>query len=236
MNIINAALKQGRNTLDERESKEVLRSYGVPVTREVEITDASSLPEAVSDIGFPLVLKACSPNLIHKSENGLVVIDLRSEAEAQQAFATIQNKMVGDEYSILVQEFVRGQRELVMGFIRDPQFGPCVMFGLGGIFTETMKDVSFRTVPLTKHDCLDMMHEIRAHRLLGAIRGLPPVDVEALIDILLSLGKLGMENDSIREIDINPLIVEGSRVVAVDALIAVNEVKVEMNRENIPDL
>ncbi len=222
MNIITAALEQGRNTLNERESKEVLKSYGIPVTREIEVTNPSSLPAAVREIGFPLVLKACSHKLLHKSEKGLVIVDLRTEEEALDAFHAIQKKLNGDECGVLVQEMIKGQRELVMGFIRDPQFGPCVMFGLGGIFTEIMKDVSFRPVPLTKQDSLDMMHGIQASKLLGAVRGMPSVDLEALSNILISLGKLGMENDNISEVDINPLIISGSKAVAVDAVIVVN--------------
>jgi acyl-CoA synthetase (NDP forming) len=223
LNIITAALEQGRNTLNERESKEVLKSYGIPVTREIEVTNPSSLVAAVREIGFPTVLKACSHKLLHKSEKGLVIVDIRTEEEAFAAFQTIQKKLNDDECGVLVQEMIKGQRELVMGFIRDPQFGPCVMFGLGGIFTEIMKDVSFRPVPLSKQDCIDMMHEIKANKLLGSVRGLPPVDLETLSNILISLGKIGMENDNISEVDINPLIISGNGAVAVDAVIVVNE-------------
>lgn len=224
MNILSAAIEQGRTTLNERESKEVLSAYGIPVTREIEVTEASSFPSALQEIGFPLVLKACSHDLLHKSEKGLVILDLRTEQEAFDAFKRLQQKTKDGQGGVLVQEMVVGQREFVMGFVRDPQFGPCVMFGMGGVFTEIIKDITFRTVPLTKQDCMDMMRGIKASKLLGTVRGLPPVDMDAMSNILISLGKIGVENDNIREIDVNPIIVAGSRAVAVDAVIVLDDI------------
>ena len=119
----------------------------------------------------------------------------------------------------LVQDMIRGKRELVVGLIRDPQFGPCVMFGLGGIFTEILKDVSFRLAPLEKRDALEMMDEIKAHKILDAIRGMDAVDREILSEMLINVGRIGMENDTIKEIDINPVIISGNRPIAVDALV-----------------
>jgi acetyl-CoA synthetase (ADP-forming) len=114
---------------------------------------------------------------------------------------------------------IKGKRELVIGLIRDPQFGPCVMFGLGGIFTEILKDVSFRLAPLEKRDALEMMDEIKAHKILGSVRGMEPVDRDILSEMLINVGKIGVENDTIKEIDINPVIISGSSPIAVDALI-----------------
>ena len=114
---------------------------------------------------------------------------------------------------------VKGTRELVAGLVRDPQFGPAVMFGLGGIFTEILKDVSFRLAPLTKSNALDMMHEIKGHKILEAVRGMEKVDTDILADILINVGKIGLENEKIKEIDINPLIISGNKPIAVDALI-----------------
>jgi len=127
--------------------------------------------------------------------------------------------MNGDKGAVLIQEMIKGKRELVVGLIRDPQFGPCVMFGLGGIFTEILKDVSFRLAPLEKRDALEMMGEIKAHKILDAVRGMEPVDRELLSKMLINVGKIGVENDAIKEIDINPVIISGSRPVAVDALV-----------------
>lgn len=219
MEIPDSALRQGRKTLSESESKAVLKSYGLPVTREIEVTDHNGLIAAVREIGFPLVMKACGHELLHKTEKGLVKLDIRSEAEAIEAFSALCDGDNTAGTAILVQEMIKGERELVMGFVRDAQFGPCVMFGLGGIFTEIIKDVSFRTVPLSDADAKDMVSEIEAEKLLGAVRGMLPVDREQLAEILVALGNIGLENACVQEIDINPLIVSGSRAVAVDAMI-----------------
>jgi acyl-CoA synthetase (NDP forming) len=114
---------------------------------------------------------------------------------------------------------VKGKQELVVGLINDPHFGPCVMFGLGGIFAEILKDVSFRVAPLDPYDVLDMINEIKGHKILGAVRGMEAVDINILTDILITIGKIGMENENIKEIDINPLIISGNKPVAVDALV-----------------
>lgn len=119
----------------------------------------------------------------------------------------------------MIQEMVKGNREFVIGLIRDPHFGPCVMFGLGGIFTEAMKDVSFRVAPLTEEDAREMIGEIRAAKLLDAFRGEKAVDREILVRALVGIGNLGMKHEEIAEIDINPLIVKDGKPVAVDALV-----------------
>jgi len=151
-------------------------------------------------------------------------LDIRNDNEAQAAFEEITRGMTSDPNgSVLVQEMVKGQRELVIGLTRDPQFGPCVMFGLGGIFTEILKDISFRLAPLEKKDALDMMHDIKGHKILDAIRGMESADKDMLVDILINVGKIGLENEAVKEIDINPVILSGSRPVAVDALIILEE-------------
>jgi acetyl-CoA synthetase (ADP-forming) len=217
--ILEKVLREGRKTLSEYESKDFLKSYGIPVTREMLVRSREDCLQAAQAIGYPLVLKACSPDLAHKTEKGLVKVDIRSEQEALLAFDDLASRMEGKETPILVQEMIRGTRELVAGMTRDPQFGPCVMFGLGGIFTEILKDIAFRVAPLEKRDALDMTREIKAHKILEAVRGMPAADIDLLCDILVQVGEIGMENDSIQEIDINPLILSGARPVAVDALI-----------------
>ena len=122
-----------------------------------------------------------------------------------------------------MQEMIKGSRELVVGLTRDAQFGPCVMFGLGGIFTEMLEDISFRVAPLKKQDALEMMREIRAHKILGAIRGMTAADLEMLAEILIRVGQIGMENEAIKEIDINPVILSRGKPIAVDALVVLEE-------------
>ena len=223
MKIIEKALKEERNTLSEHESKQLLAGYGIPVTREILVADRKDLANAVSEIGFPLVMKGSSSSITHKTEKGLIRVDIRNEKEAVTAFEEIMGKMNSEREGVLVQEMVKGQRELVVGLTRDPQFGPCVMFGLGGIFTEILKDISFRVAPLEKQDALDMMQEIKGHKILKAVRGMEPVDMDTLAQILINVGRIGLENEAIKEIDINPLILSGARPVAVDALVVLEE-------------
>jgi len=219
MKIIDEAVKSGRTALSEYESKKLLAQYSIPVTREILIESRESLMAAIKEIGYPIVLKGCSPEIAHKTEKDLIRVDIRNEDEALAAFKEIISGMKGSGNSVLVQEMVRGKRELVAGLTRDPQFGPCVMFGLGGIFTEVLNDVSFRVAPLEEFDALEMMREIRGHKILGAVRGMEPADMTMLANILIAIGKIGMENGKIAEIDINPLIITGNKAVAVDALI-----------------
>jgi len=220
MEILDKALKEGRNTLSEYESKVILASYQIPVTREIMAESSDEVITAAQEIGYPVVMKGCAPDITHKTEKGLIRTDIRDDREALDAFNDIMAGMNGIEgASVLVQEMIKGKRELVLGLIRDPQFGPCVMFGLGGIFTEILKDVSFRLAPLEKRDALEMMDEIKAHKILDAIRGMDAVDRDVLSEMLINVGRIGMENDTIKEIDINPVIISGSRPIAVDALV-----------------
>jgi len=219
MEILDKAHKEGRETLSEYESKIVLASYDIPVTHEIIIQKNDDVISAAHELGYPVVMKGCSPEITHKTEKGLIRTDIRDDKEALDAFNDIMAGMNGNHGSILIQEMIKGKRELVIGLIRDPQFGPCVMFGLGGIFTEILKDVSFRLAPLEKRDTLEMMDEIKAHKILDAVRGMEPVDRELLSKMLINVGRIGVENDVIKEIDINPVIISGRRPVAVDALI-----------------
>ena len=218
MDWIEQALKRGSSSLAEFESKQLLSRYGIPVTREKEGPDLEAALRVAEEIGYPVALKASGEGLLHKTEAGLVRLHLKNAAELREAYAAVTaDPMV---FKVLVQEMIHGERELVAGLTRDPQFGPSVMFGLGGIFTEVLKDVVFRVAPLSRWDAFQMMEELRGWEILGAVRGMPPVDRETLADILIALGKVGLENPTIREIDINPLIIRGDgRSVAVDALI-----------------
>lgn len=221
--IVEAALESGQKALSEYDSKRVLASYGIPVVQEALVRDSEAAKDAASRIGYPVVLKACSPEVTHKTEKGLIEVDLRHEEDLIQAFERLQERAQGLDGDFLVQEMIKGPRELVIGMIRDPQFGPCVMFGLGGIFTEILRDVSFRVAPIEERDALEMMREIKGHKILDAIRGMDAVDVKALSQSLIALGNIGLEHEAVQEIDVNPLIVRGSQPVAVDALVVLKE-------------
>ena len=222
MKIIDDALNEGRSRLSEYESKLVLASYGLPITSERLAENHAELNTAAAKIGYPLVIKASSHDIAHKTEKGLIRVDVRNDGEAKIAFDEILEAMNGAGNAVLIQEMIRGQRELVVGLTRDPQFGPCVMFGLGGIFTEILDDTAFRVAPLEKFDALDMMKDIKAHKILDAVRGLKAVDRNALAEMLITVGRIGIENENIKEIDINPVIISNGKPVAVDALVVLD--------------
>jgi acetyl-CoA synthetase (ADP-forming) len=153
----------------------------------------------------------------------LIELNLRDEIELREAFQRLHEQAVAFNGDILVQEMVNEVRELAIGMIRDPQFGPTVMFGLGGIFAEILDDVSFRVAPIEMHDAMEMIEEIRAYKILNAIRGMDAVDIKVLSKSLIVLGNIGLEHEDIQEIDVNPLIIKGDKPVAVDALIILKE-------------
>ena len=224
MEIIDNALKEGRTVLTEYESKQVLASYGLPVTREQLVNNAEDLFKAAERIGYPLVIKGCSAQINHKTEKGMIRVDVRNADEAAAAFGEISAALNGaGDGAVLVQQLIKGQRELVVGLIRDAQFGPCVMFGLGGIFTEVLKDTVFRVAPLEKQDALEMMQEIKAAKILEAVRGMAVADKDMLAEMLMTMGRIGIKNEVIKEIDINPVIISNGKPIAVDALVVLQE-------------
>jgi len=219
MKIIEDAIKRGANNLSEFESKQILSAYGVPVTSE---KTAKTLEEAVSaanSIGYPIVLKASGENLQHKTELDLIRLDLKDESQVIRAYKELLSENTIPITEVLIQQMLRGNRELMAGLKRDSQFGPCVVFGLGGVLTEILEDVSIRVAPITTFDAMDMMENIRGKKILEPFRGKPPVDRKALAELLIALGKIGLENDAVGEIDINPIKLIEGRPVAVDALI-----------------
>ncbi len=218
-NILERAKKRGQKALSEYESKLILKSYGIPVTKEELVQDLEGARKAAQAIGYPVVLKACSHELTHKTEKGLIEVGIRDQGDLEEAFKRLSQATQGLDAQYLVQEMVKGARELVIGMTRDPQFGPCVMFGLGGIFTEILRDVSFRVAPIQKRDAFEMMEEIKGKKILEAIRGMEAVDRELLAQSLVALGDLGMEQEHIQEVDVNPMIIRGRSPVAVDALV-----------------
>jgi acetyl-CoA synthetase (ADP-forming) len=224
MKIIQEALKKGQKTLSEYESKKLLKAYGFPVVREKLVDSRAGAVKAAKAIGLPVVLKGCSAEIAHKTEKKLIEVDLRTLKEVQRAYDGIMERVGSTPLDgILVQEMVKGSRELVIGMIRDAQFGPCVMFGLGGIFTEVLKDVSFRIAPLERRDALEMAKEIKGAPVLGAFRGMAPIDMDLLVSMLINAGKLGLELEAVKEVDVNPLIISGNRPVAVDALVVLED-------------
>ncbi|OHD70162.1 MAG: carboxylate--amine ligase [Spirochaetes bacterium RBG_16_49_21] len=227
--IIKKAIRRGQKTLSEYDSKQVIQSVGIPITREKLARSRKAAVAYANEIGYPVVLKGCSDKAAHKTEMGLVKLNLTGAKEVRNAYDEIIGK--GFELDgVLVQEMIRGEREFVIGLSRDPQFGPCVMFGIGGIFTEVIKDVSFRVAPITEVDAEEMLGEIRMKKLLDEFRGSPAVDRNDLINALVSIGDIGYKHSEIAEIDINPLIIRGSKPVVADALVVLSEQKKSRRR------
>lgn len=221
MNVLEEAIAKGQKTLSEYASKQFLASYGIPVCREFLVQTEQEAQEKARELGFPVALKACGAALTHKTEGDLIRLGIRSPQELAEAFRDLASRPIQGLEGMLLQEMVRGHRELVMGLIRDAQFGPCVMFGFGGIFTEVLNDVTFRVAPLEKWDAFEMMEEIRAKKILDAFRGEPPVDKEVLARALIALGEIGLQNPAVQEIDVNPLKVREGKPIAVDALVVI---------------
>lgn len=209
---------KGRSALNEHEAKRFLAGRGIPVNGEIWAADAGAAVEAAQTLGYPVVLKAVGEALQHKTEQGAVSLNLRG-AEAVAVEAERLLGIAGCE-GLLVAEMVSGQRELVCGFTRDAQFGPCVMFGWGGVFTELIGDVVFRVAPLSLPEAREMLDDIRHVKVLQAFRGEAPADRETLARILVTLGDIAMAHPEIREIDLNPVkLRKDGAPVAVDALL-----------------
>ncbi|HEV7686501.1 MAG TPA: acetate--CoA ligase family protein [Acidimicrobiia bacterium] len=208
-------------TLSEAESKALLARHGVPVPAEELVATAGEAVEAAERIGFPVVVKLCGAVIAHKSERGLVKLGLRDRPAVEGAAVELlaAARPEDGDVGLLVGAMVSGARELIAGFVRDDQFGPCVMLGIGGVLAEALGDVAFRLAPLDRVDADDLVDGLSNQALLGPVRGEPPVDRAALAEILLGLSAVGEGDERIRSIDLNPLIVSGGVPLAVDALV-----------------
>ncbi len=220
MELLDHALSIGRHALNEYESKTLLAQFGVPVVPEKTAATIIDAVSAAETIGFPVVVKALGATLLHKTERGLVQVNLTTAAMVSEAAAAMAAEARAELEGFLVQPFIKAKRELVAGFFRDAQFGPVVMLGLGGIFTEALSDVTFRVAPLTPTDATEMIGEIKAQKLLGPFRGEAAADTGAIIQTLVGLSRLALAHPQISEVDINPLLVEpDGSICAVDALV-----------------
>jgi len=208
-------------TLSEAESKQLLARYGIPVPAEAVVASPGEAVAAAERIGFPVVVKLCGRAIAHKTERGLVKLGLRDQAAVAAAAAELlaAARPEDGDVALLVAAQVSGARELIAGFVRDDEFGPCVMLGIGGVLSEAVGDVGFRLAPLEVVDADDLIDDLANQALLGAVRGEPPVDRAALAGILLGLAAAGEDDEHIRSIDLNPLIVSAGVPLAVDALV-----------------
>jgi acyl-CoA synthetase (NDP forming) len=208
-------------TLSETASKQLLARYGVPVLDERTAVDADRAAAAADALGYPVVVKLCGDAISHKTERGLVRLGLRDAAAVHTAAVELLAAAVpGDgPVELLIAPMVRGTRELIAGLVRDPQFGPCVMFGVGGVLAEALGDVAFRLVPLTDLDAGDLLDDLATQKLLGAFRGEPAVDRTGVASTLVGLSRLAQDRADVAAVDLNPLIIVDGEPVAVDALV-----------------
>jgi acetyl-CoA synthetase (ADP-forming) len=222
--IIFQARLEGRKALLETEAKTICMEYAIPVTKFKLAKNVEEAVEFAGKMGFPAVLKIVSPDIIHKSDVGGVMVNLKSAVEVRNAYGKIlenaekynsEAKIIG----VLVQEMAPQSTEVIVGAIKDPQFGQTLMFGLGGIFVELLKDVTFRVAPITREDVMEMVTGIRAYPLLKGYRNMPPVDIDAIINVLLNTSKLVMDYQEIKELDLNPIMAYEKGAKTVDARI-----------------
>lgn len=222
--IFEEAHKQGRKFLLEPEAKAVCREYGIPVTDFGVAKDAEEAVRLARETGYPVVLKIISPDIIHKFDVGGVILNLKSAEEVRDAYKRIlvnvrRQKPNAEITGILIQEMAPSSTEIIVGATKDPQFGSALMFGLGGIFVEVLKDVSFRIAPITKTDAKEMINEVKGYPILRGYRGQPPADINSIVEILLNTSKLVTDHPEIRELDLNPILVYEKGAKTVDARI-----------------
>lgn len=222
------AKSENRNFLLEPECDEILRAYNIPVIDSFFAKSPEEAVEASKKLGFPLVEKIVSPDVVHKSDVGGVKVGLSSADEVRKAFVDIQTSVKQKNpsarfYGVYLQKMLKGGIETIVGGTRDPQFGSVVVFGLGGIFVEVLKDVSFRVAPLSQEDAMDMIDEIRAAPILNGVRGSKPVDKVALAKLITSVGALMVENKEISSLDLNPVMAMPEGAVAVDSRIILGD-------------
>ncbi|MCG6911069.1 MAG: acetate--CoA ligase family protein [Deltaproteobacteria bacterium] len=204
--------------MNEYDAKKILSSVGVPTVNEHLVATAEEATACSEALGYPVVMKGLARGRVHKTEENLVRLGIGSADAVQKAFLSLQAAL-GDEGNILVQRQVAGELELIAGLLRDPQFGPCVMCGFGGVMAEVLNDTAFAVAPLTVEDALALIGRLKNQKLLDGFRGNPALDKNAFARILVRLGDLGMDNPRISEIDINPFIVVEGKPVTVDATI-----------------
>ena len=232
--IISKALEENRSKLLEHEAYAILEAYNIPAPKYGIAKTADEAVEIAEKIGYPVVLKIVSPDIVHKSDVGGVILNLNSKDEVRKAFNQIienvkKNAPKARIAGILVQQMVPQDVEVIVGATRDPIFGPVVMFGLGGVFVEVLKDVSFRVVPLTRRDAEEMIIEIKARKILEGYRHIKPRDKEAIVNIILGVSKIMEENPEIAELDLNPIMVfpVGQGATVADVRIIVKKPKEE---------
>lgn len=210
--------------LTEFEAKKLLKKHGIPTTKDFLAKTSKEAVSFANKIGYPVVLKIQSPDILHKTDAGGVILDLENDKEVSEGFEKVmknarKQKKKANIQGVLVQGMVKEGTQCIIGSKKDPQFGPVIMFGLGGIFVEVYKDVSFRIIPIERADAKEMIREIKGYPILKGARGKKPVNFKALEDALLKVSRMVWGNKKIEELDINPIFADSKGVKAADARI-----------------
>ena len=222
--IIQKALLQKRYELLEPEAKELIETFGIKTTKHIVTSSSADAIQAATSIGYPVVLKIVSSDISHKTDVGGVKLGIKDDEGVRDAYDEIMRNVKKKQpdariHGILVQEMAPPSTEVIVGGLRDPQFGPAVMFGLGGIFVEVFKDVSFRIAPVEKYEALDMIHEIKGAKVLKGFRNVEASDISALAQTIVQVSDIMVSIEEIKEIDLNPILVYPKGLKAVDARI-----------------
>ncbi|MFW9786813.1 MAG: acetate--CoA ligase family protein [Candidatus Thorarchaeota archaeon] len=231
--IFRTARDEGRTFVLEHEAKDIMKTYGIPIPAYETASTPDEAVEKSKSIGFPVVLKILSKDILHKSDAGGVKLNLKNEDEVRRAFDDIMEnaKKYGQEKGIdvdlsrgvFISDFADMGTEIIVGVTKDPQFGHALMAGLGGIFVEVLRDVSFRLIPFSEVDAREMLTELKAYKILEGVRGEGPRDIDALVKVMLAVSKMIEENPEIIELDCNPTFVyeKGKGAIVVDARILI---------------
>ncbi len=233
--IFETALSEGRTFVLEHEAKDIMKAYGIPIPAYATAATVDEAVKEAANVGYPVVLKILSKDVLHKSDAGGVKLNLKNEDAVRKAFDEIMEnaKKYGEEQGhdvdlsrgVFITQFSDMGTEVIVGVTCDSQFGHVVMAGLGGIFVEVLKDVSFRLIPITEIDAREMLNELKARKILDGIRGQAPRDIDALVEVMLSVSKMITENPAIVELDLNPTFVyeKGKGALVVDARILIDD-------------
>jgi len=219
MSILDQALAEKAPFLSEWEAKKLLAEYGIPVTQDRLARNVEEAVAAAAEIGRPVALKGCGRLLLHKTDLDLVRLNLRDAGAVRAAAQDLFSRLPAGADGLLVSPMLDTRREFIAGVTQDPQFGTVVAFGLGGIFTETLKDVAFRVAPFEVAEAIELIRDVQAKKLLRAVRGLPAINRDALALLLSNLSKMAATQPAIEEVDCNPILADGEKPVVVDSLV-----------------
>ena len=218
--VLKKKIDAGQNVLTEFESKELFQEIGIPVPAQKLTVSKEETISAAEQIGFPVVLKLMAEDVVHKSDTGAVKLNIKNKEEIEQAYDELMKIEAKSEKKISVQKMADEPiTELIIGMTTDPQFGPALMFGIGGILVELLEDVSFRIAPITEFDAKEMIREIKGFPILDGYRGKPKADINAIVDTLMKISDLVTKNEEIHEMDLNPVFIYEKGIICVDARI-----------------